>query len=185
MAGIATKLFLAVTLFFYEPYAWWLAFAVILSGLLLHYFAKGRVEIEAHRGAGADQLSARSSWRDTASSSRSMIPRHIGARSSSAAIIAENNGGELLLMTRGGGPDRGPDGRCLQEGGRGPQEDAGEAQAGGGRQGECPPARVVSVSHDVITAIIDTAKEETVNMIVIGWKGYTHTQEAGARPQDR
>jgi CIC family chloride channel protein len=36
---------------------------------------------------------------------------------------------------------------------------------------------LVSVSHDVVTAVIDTAKEESANMIIIGWKGYTHTQK--------
>ena len=36
---------------------------------------------------------------------------------------------------------------------------------------------LVTVSHDVVTAVIDTAKEESANMIIIGWKGYTHTQK--------
>ncbi|MCU0862048.1 MAG: amino acid permease, partial [Methanomassiliicoccales archaeon] len=44
IAGIAAKLFLAATLFGYEPYAWWLAVALILVGLFMHYFAKGRAE---------------------------------------------------------------------------------------------------------------------------------------------
>jgi len=35
-----------VALFSYEPFAWYLAMAVIFAGLLLHYFAKGRKEIE-------------------------------------------------------------------------------------------------------------------------------------------
>jgi CIC family chloride channel protein len=36
---------------------------------------------------------------------------------------------------------------------------------------------LVTVSHEVVTAVIDTAKEEAANMIIIGWKGYTNTQK--------
>jgi nucleotide-binding universal stress UspA family protein len=35
----------------------------------------------------------------------------------------------------------------------------------------------VLVSHDVVTSIIDTAKEQAVNAIIVGWKGYTNTQK--------
>ena len=36
---------------------------------------------------------------------------------------------------------------------------------------------LVTVSHDVVTALIDTAKEEEANTIVVGWKGFTRTQK--------
>jgi CIC family chloride channel protein len=36
---------------------------------------------------------------------------------------------------------------------------------------------LVTVSHDVVTALIDTAKEEEANTILVGWKGFTRTQK--------
>ena len=33
------------------------------------------------------------------------------------------------------------------------------------------------MSHDVVATVIDTAKEQAVNVIIVGWKGYTHTQK--------
>jgi nucleotide-binding universal stress UspA family protein len=36
---------------------------------------------------------------------------------------------------------------------------------------------IVQVSHDVVASIIDTAREQHVNVIMLGWKGYTNTQK--------
>jgi CIC family chloride channel protein len=36
---------------------------------------------------------------------------------------------------------------------------------------------LVSVSHEVVTAVVDTAKEEGANVILVGWKGYTRTKK--------
>jgi nucleotide-binding universal stress UspA family protein len=36
---------------------------------------------------------------------------------------------------------------------------------------------IVLVSHDVVASIIDTAKEQVANAIIVGWKGYTRSQK--------
>jgi len=40
-----------------------------------------------------------------------------------------------------------------------------------------PTRALVAVSHEVVTAVIETAQEEQANMILMGWKGYTHTKK--------
>jgi amino acid transporter/nucleotide-binding universal stress UspA family protein len=174
LAGIATKLFLAATLFFYEPYAWWLAFAVILIGLLLHYFAKGRVEIERIEAPKPVSLSAEQLRRY-----RVLIPvddPKATALIELGSIIAQNNGGELLLMTVVEVPTAVPidavSKKVVEESKKMLEKLKRLAEVRG-----VPTRAVVSVSHEVVTAIIDTAKEEAANMIVLGWKGYTHTKK--------
>ena len=174
LAGIGTKLFLAVTLFSYEPYAWWLAITVIFIGLLLHYFAKGKVEIERIEAPESVSLSPEQLKRY-----RVLIPvddPKATALIELGSIIAQNNGGELLLMTVVEVPTAVPINAVSKK----IVEDRKKMLEKLKRLAELrgvPTRAVVSVSHEVVTAIIDTAKEEAANMIVIGWKGYTHTKK--------
>ena len=174
LAGIATKLFLAVALFSYEPYAWWLAITVIFIGLLLHYFAKGKVEIERIEAPEQINLSPEQLKRY-----RVLIPvddPKATALIELGSIIAQNNGGELLLMTVVEVPTAVPINAVSMK----VVEDRKKMLEKLKRLGEMkgvPTRAVVSVSHEIVTAIIDTAKEEQANMIVIGWKGYTHTKK--------
>ncbi len=174
LAGIGTKLFLAVALFSYEPYAWWLAITVIFIGLLLHYFAKGRVEIERIEAPEQINLSPEQLKRY-----RVLIPvddPKATALIELGSIIAQNNGGELLLMTVVEVPTAVPINAVSMK----VVEDRKKMLEKLKRLAEIkgvPTRAVVSVSHEVVTAIIDTAKEEQANMIVIGWKGYTHTKK--------
>ncbi|HEY3420900.1 MAG TPA: amino acid permease, partial [Methanomassiliicoccales archaeon] len=97
LIGIATKLFLAVTLFFYEPFAWYMAFAVINVGLLLHYFAKGKKEIER---APIPVRAPRTE--EELERYRVLIPiddpRNIAAIDL-GCMVASEHGGELMLMS--------------------------------------------------------------------------------------
>lgn len=36
---------------------------------------------------------------------------------------------------------------------------------------------VILLSHDVVSGTIDTAREQAVNVIIVGWRGYTSTQK--------
>lgn len=174
LIGIATKLILAVTLFFYEPFAWYMAFAIINVGLLIHYFAKGKKEIEKITIPARAPLSEEELERY-----RVLIPiddpRNIAAIDLGCMVASEHNG-ELLLLSVVEVPSSVPisdvDRKLIDDRKKMLEKLKQHAEANG-----IVTRALVSVSHDVVTAVIDTAKEESANMIIIGWKGYTHTQK--------
>ena len=174
LIGIGTKMFLAVTLFSYEPFAWYLALALIFAGLLLHYFAKARKEIERIEVPERAPLTEAERKRY-----RVLIPvddpKHTSLIEVGGIIAAKHNG-ELLLTSVVEVPMAVPldavDRKLVEERSHMLEKLKRLAESKG-----IPTRAMVSVSHDVVTAVIDTAKEEAANMIVIGWKGYTKTQK--------
>ncbi|MEI6796201.1 MAG: amino acid permease [Methanomassiliicoccales archaeon] len=174
LAGIATKLILAVTLFTIEPFAWYMALAVINIGLLIHYFAKGKGEIEKVPIPALAPLSE-----DEYGRYRVMIPVDdiaSGGLVDIGALIAEKHNGEVLLVSVIEVPSSVPindvDPKVVADRKKMLEKLKGAAEA----HGIHLRARV-TVSHDVVTALVETAAEEHVNMIVVGWKGYTRTQK--------
>lgn len=174
LAAIAAKMFLAVVLFAYEPLAWYLALAVIYVGLLLHYFARGRKEIEKVEIPARVPLTV-----EELKVYRVLIPLDDiknAALIDLGAILAAENNGEILLTSVVEIPTAVPidavDRKLVDEKKKLLEKMKRQAEAKGIRT-----RAVVSVSHDVVTAIIDTAKEEEANMIIMGWKGFSHTKK--------
>lgn len=173
LVGIGTKMFLAVVLFDYEPYAWWLALVIIMVGLGLHYFARGRAEIERLPTAPRVPLTAEELKRY-----RVLIPieEPNNALLDLAQVLAARHDGEILLTSVVELPTAVPldavDPKLVEEKTRMLEKLKRQAEARG-----VPTRALVSVSHEVATAIIDTAKDEEANMILIGWKGYSHTKK--------
>ncbi len=174
LVAICTKMFLAGSLFSYDPVAWYLALAVIYVGLFIHYFAKGRKEIEKVEIPIRAPLSP-----EELRKYRVLIP--IDDPKSMAlvdlgCIIASKNNGEILLTSIVEVPTAVPlhaiDKKAVEEKKSMLEKVKTHAELRG-----VPTRAVVSVSHDVVTAIIDLAKEEAANMIVVGWKGYTRTKK--------
>ena len=174
LIGIGTKMFLAVTLFDYEPFAWYLALAVIFAGLLLHYFATGRREIERVKVPKRAPLS-----KEHLAKYRVLIPVEDPKNTplvDIGAIVASREGGELLLLSVVEVPKAVP----LDAIDRKLVEDRSKMLEKLQRIGEArgvATRAVVAVSHEVVTAIIDTAEEEAANMIMLGWKGHTASQK--------
>jgi nucleotide-binding universal stress UspA family protein len=174
LIAIAAKLIIAVTLFTIEPFAWYMALAVINIGLLIHYFAKGKEEIEKVPLAEAAPLSA-----DELERYRVMIPVDdiaSGGLVDIGSLIARKHSGDVLLVSVVEVPSSVPindvDPKVVEDRKKMLEKLKGAAEAHGIQL----RARV-TVSHDVVTALVETAKEEDVNMIVVGWKGYTRTQK--------
>lgn len=173
IAGIIAKFILAVTLFSFDPYAWWLAVALILAGLLLHYFAKGRAEIERVPLPVRVPMS-----RVELSKYRVLIPvdEPNQAIIDIGQILASRHEGEILLTSIVEIPTAVPidaaNPKVIEERKKMLEKLKRQTEARG-----IPTRALVSVSHDVATAIIDTAKEEHANMVLIGWKGYTRTKK--------
>ncbi|MFA5313525.1 MAG: amino acid permease [Methanomassiliicoccales archaeon] len=174
LIGIGTKLILAITLFSYEPFAWYLAIFVINVGLIIHYFAKGKKEIEKVPLPERTPLTI-----EELEKFRVMVP--IEDEDSESLIdigclVASEHNGELLLVSVVEIPSTVPikdvDRKMVDERKKMLEKLTRHAQMNG-----VFARALVTVSHDVVTALIDTAKEEEVNTIVVGWKGFTRTQK--------
>ncbi|MCQ5375017.1 MAG: amino acid permease [Methanomassiliicoccales archaeon] len=174
LIAIGAKVFLAASLFNFEPLAWYIALAVIYSGLLIHYFAKGRKEIEKIEVPARMLLTP-----EELRKFRVLIPvddvRNVGLIDL-GCIVAAKNHGEILLTNIVEVPTAVPidavDRKVVEERKKMLEKLKVYAELRG-----VPTRALVSVSHDIVTAIIDTAKEEAANMIILGWKGYTRTKK--------
>lgn len=174
IVGVATTTFLAVMLFELDMMAWYIALAVIFAGLLVHYFAKGREAIERFAPAALPSLSDEAKARY-----RVLVPvddpKNEGLIDM-AVMLASKHDGEIVIITVAEVPGSVPlsavDPRLVEERTKALQK----AQEYSERRGIKTRA-IVSVSHDVVDTIIETAREQVVNAIIVGWKGYTHTQK--------
>ena len=172
--GIILKLILAASLFNYEPSAWYMALMVILLGLMLHYFAKGRKEIEQVVVEERIPMSAEELKRF-----RVLLPidEHTNeTKVDLACLLAAEKNGELMLINVVEIPSAVPisdvNPKLVEERKKMVERYKKQAELNG-----IKTRAIVTVSHDVVTALVDTAKEEHVNTILVGWKGYTNTQK--------
>ena len=172
--GVVTTTFLAILLFELDMMAWYIALAVIFAGLLVHYFAKGRAEIEHFAPAALPELSDEAKARY-----RVLVPiddpKNEGLVDM-AVMLAAKNQGEIVLITVAEVPHAVPlsavDMKLVED----RAHTVKKAQEYSELRGIKARA-IVSVSHDVVATVIDTAKEQAINVIIVGWKGYTHTQK--------
>jgi len=174
LVAIAAKIVISVTIFEVEPLAWYVALAVIYVGLLIHYFAKGKAEIEKVEVPIRVPMDV-----ETRQRYRVLIPiedpKSMGLIDL-GCMLAKERGGELLLTTVLEVPNNVPlnavDPKKVEE----KKKMLEKLKVHSELKGFLTRA-LVSVSHDVVSAIIDTAKEESADMIVIGWKGYTRSHK--------
>ncbi|MFP4170151.1 MAG: amino acid permease [Methanomassiliicoccales archaeon] len=174
LIAIGAKIVISITLFEVEPISWYVALAVIYVGLLIHYFTKGKKEIERVEAPTREPMSAERRKRF-----RVLLPVDDPKNTALldlGAILAKEKDGELLLTTVLEVPSNLPlkavDTKLVDD----KKEMLEKLQVQAELKGIATRA-LVSVSHDVVTAITDTAKEESANIVVMGWKGYTRTQK--------
>ncbi len=175
IAGIITQLFLAIAIFDIEPLSWYVAIGAIYVGLVIHYFSGAREEIERIELPEREPMDE-----ETKERYRVMIPiddpSNIRSLQDLGAIIANNRDGELLLHTVIEVPTSAPldavDKDLIQQKKRMLEKVKLQADLKG-----IKTRALVSVSHDIARAIVDTAKDEGVNMILLGWKGYAESKK--------
>ncbi|MBI0583409.1 MAG: amino acid permease [Methanomassiliicoccus sp.] len=174
LVAIAAKMFLAISIFSYDVVAWYLALAVIFAGLLVHYFVKGKEEIERYLPPAPSVLSEEAKARY-----RVLIPvddpRNEGLIDLAVTLTAKYDG-EILLTNVVEVPNSVPlsavEKKRVDERKKVLQKLQEYAELRG-----IKTRAIVLVSHDVVASIIDAAKEHHVNAIIVGWKGYTNTQK--------
>jgi len=174
LVAIVAKMFLALSIFDHDPLAWYLALAVIFAGLLVHYFVKAREEIEVIEALPRAPLSEEAKARY-----RVLIPvddPRNEALIDLAVTMAAPKDGEILLTNVIEVPSAVPlsavDQKRVEERRKMLEKLKGYSEVRGVRT-----RAIVLVSHDVVTSIIDTARDEAANVVILGWKGYTRTQK--------
>jgi APA family basic amino acid/polyamine antiporter len=174
LIAIAAKIGISIAILEVEPIAWYVALAVIYVGLLIHYFIKGKEEIEKIVIPVRAPMTA-----ETRKQYRVLLP--IDDPKSLALVdlgclLAKERDGELLLTTVLEVPNNVPlsnaDPKLLEDKKKMLEKLKIHAEIKG-----VTTRAMVSVSHEVVGAIVDTATEEHTNMILIGWKGFTRTQK--------
>ena len=174
LIAIAAKIGISIAILEVEPIAWYVALAVIYVGLLIHYFIKAKEEIERIEVPVREAPTAEARKRY-----RVLLPiddpKNI-ALVDLGCLMAKNRDGELLLTSVLEVPNNVPLSNAnpdlLNEKKNMLEKLKLHAELMGVKT-----RAMVSVSHDVVGAIVDTATEEHSNMIIIGWKGYTRTQK--------
>jgi nucleotide-binding universal stress UspA family protein len=167
-------MFLAIMLFDLDPLAWYIALMVIFAGLFVHYFVKGREEIEHFRPPAPSVLSDEAKARY-----RVLIPvddpRNEGIIDIAITLAAKYDG-EILLTTVVEVPASVPlsavEKKRVEERKKVLEKLREYSEIRG-----IKTRAIVLVSHDVVASVIGTAKEHHVNSIIVGWKGYTNTQK--------
>lgn len=172
--GVASKLFLAVMLFTLDALAWYVALAVIFAGLLVHYFVKGREEIETLEIPAREPLT-----KEERSRFRVLVPvddpRNEGLIDV-AVTLAGRREGEVMLINVIEVPKSLPLGAVSRKRVAERRKMLEKLQCHAELKGVKTRA-IVIVSRDVVTSVIGTAQDEAVNAIILGWKGYTRTQK--------
>jgi uncharacterized hydrophobic protein (TIGR00271 family) len=96
-----------------------------------------------------------------------------------AGAMARQKGGEVVALQVLVVPDQVP----LEEGREQALSSLGMDQAREQARGEDFPIRtIVRVAHDVAEGILDTAHEEAVDLILLGWRGYSRSFGASMGP---
>lgn len=161
--GILGNLFIATWLFRYSPMAWLAASVWVGGGYLLHRFYAGPKEVAAvERIEGIERLERREYRVLVALSSPRTAPSLVEVGSA----IASQHGGELVVLGVREVPEDQPLIAGLEE------KDAldrlvedGVAQA---RKAGLAARSLIKVSHRVSHGIVETAREEKCNFIVLG-----------------
>jgi amino acid transporter/nucleotide-binding universal stress UspA family protein len=170
IAGIITKLLLAVFLFQYSPLAWYYAIGWILVGVGVFYGYSHR-RISAEERAEETRLITE----ERASTDRPYQvlvpianPAHAERLTKLGSTIARHNDGEVLLTSVATVPEQTP----LDEG-RAYIEDQNELldEAIEYVPEDVPAHRTVTIGHRIGRSIRNIAYQRDSDMIVMGWRG--------------
>lgn len=170
--GIVTKLFLAVYMFNYSPTAWYVTIAWIAGGLAVFYGysrhkEKGRISSKV---AVAEKTMSLDKYKILVSLGRK---EDIQPLMMIASSIADQREGGILALSIAKIPDI-----TLISGGKQVLEANKKILASAGEivSENVPFCMEARIAHRIDKAILDAAHENEIDLVIMGWKGYTHTK---------
>jgi len=170
--GIVTKLFLAIYMFNYSPTAWYVTIGWIVSGLIIFYGYSRHKE--------KDRISSRIAVAEkTMSLNHYRILVSLGSEEEVqpllkiASSISKQRKGGILALSVASIPDI-----TLISGGKQVIEKNKQIlqRASLLRPKKIPFCTEVRIAHRIDKAIIDATYENNINLVMVGWKGYTLTK---------
>lgn len=174
--GIVTKLFLALFMFNYSPVAWYFTIVWIGAGTVIYYvFAKKNQEYKqstllVHQekrqiGIDTENFSVLVPAGDP-ESLKTLMPIAINS--------AEKNNGNILILQIVVIPEQLPlsEGIIYVESSKEIANKALQMVQEAGLSGEI----IIRISHQPYDAIVQTAEERKINLIVMGWRGRSNVK---------
>lgn len=175
IAGIITKFILALSLFTFEPTAWYIAMLWIATGGMLFYFYKGERQIAEIPKERVDLLQVLAAGRLETKKERSRVLLPLRDFSDPelvrvASTLAAGAQGELILMHIVEVPSTLPPKTLrfshvddkIKELGRLEREAA---------QGGVVTRSILKISHRIYETILSTVAEEHVDLLILNWRG--------------
>ncbi|MCK4835941.1 MAG: universal stress protein [Candidatus Aminicenantes bacterium] len=171
--AIVLQLILGYFLFYLSPVAWLIALIWLVLGVLLYYlYARGREKERAEAQiVYEEKLPVKTGYRILVPLAH---PDHVDDLIQMASAIARDRKGEILAL----GIVRVPEQLPVAEGRRFVTEFKGimeKAMKSGKRHGVVVNT-LIRIGHHVTRAITDTIKERDIDLMVMGWKGFSHTR---------
>lgn len=173
MLAILLQLILGVYLFHLSPVAWGTAIIWLLMGFIIYYaYAKGReMERSAAQVVFEEKLPTKSDFRVLVPLAH---PGHVDDLIGMAAAVAGSENGDILAL----GVVKVPEQLPVHEGRRYIDEfkiilDKAVSE---GKKRKVVVHTLIKIGHSVSNAILDTVKERDIDMMIIGWKGFSNTR---------
>jgi len=163
IVAILGNLFVAVWMFFYSPLAWLSVGIWVGGGFLLHrLYAAPREQEERARIAGIDRLRRK----DYTVLAAIATAKNAVSLSEVAIATARGHGGEVLVLGVVEVPEDQPLVAGLDQTQR--LEPLIDQAVGWARDAGVPARGIIKVSHRISAGIVETAREERCNFIVMG-----------------
>jgi amino acid transporter/nucleotide-binding universal stress UspA family protein len=176
IAGIITKLFLALFMFNYSPLAWYFAIGWIGAGMLIYYI------YARHRSTTEDTaplvLRERLAFEKTTDHYRILVPianpKSLSQLLVPAINAAKKNEGVILLLNVIVVPEQTPlsQGKPFVEERRKLLSQALKMVENSG----VPAESLIKISHRPANAIINTVIERKANLLIMGWRGKSRSK---------
>ena len=170
LLGIATQMFLAVYMFTFSRIAWYLAGAWIASGIGFFYLYASRREKEykASLIVYAEKELAPKGYNILVALNK---PEEVRPLMTVANAVAKARGANITLLSVVEIPEQTPISQ-----GKSFMEEKKKLLQIAHRQAAAPVNSFIRVAHHTPEAIIDTIKDNEIDLTILGWKGYSQTR---------
>ncbi|MFB0519730.1 MAG: amino acid permease [Acidobacteriota bacterium] len=170
LLGISSQMFLAVYMFNFSRIAWYVGAAWIISGIVFYYLyaSKREKEFKASLIVYAEKELAPKGYNIMVALDK---PEEVGPLMTIANAIAEARKANITLLGVVELPEQTP----ISQGKSFVEEKKRLLQTAD-KQAKAPVNSLIRVAHHIPEAIVDTVKDNEIDLTILGWKGYSQTR---------